>query len=135
MNKKGSNAAVVILLILILAIGGFIAYKVYFPTGAVVKNILEPKLSISSVNFEGEFGLGKGCSTKVEGYVSNLGNANANSVSVVCRLIGSGGGTTSGTKNVGSISSGSNSYFTMIINNDCPGPDDVTCSTTCPDCN
>ena len=135
MNKKGASTGVVILLILILVVGGFIAYKVYFPTGAVIKNILEPKLSISGVNFEGKFGLSKGCSTNVEGYVSNVGNANANDVSVTCRLIRSGGGTTSGSKSVGSVSTGSNSYFTMIINNDCPGPDDVTCSATCPNCN
>jgi len=134
MNHKGSNTAIVILLLLILVIGGFIVYRIYFPTGAVVKNFLEPRLSVSGVTFEKEFGLSKGCSTIVGGYVSNVGNANANSVSVTCRVIGSGGGSTIGTKSLGSISSGSNSYFTMIINNDCPGPDDALCSATCPDC-
>lgn len=134
MNKQGANTGLVIVLLLILAVGGFIAYKVYFPTGAVIKDIIEPKLSISGVSFEPEFSLSKGCSTKIEGYVSNIGNANANDVSVTCRLIGSSG-TTSGTKSVGSISSGSNSYFTMIINNDCPKPDDVSCSGYCENCN
>ena len=134
MNKQGKNNAIVILLILILAVGGFIAYKVYFPTGAVVKGVIEPKLSVSGISFEPDFGLSKGCSTKVEGYVSNVGNANANSATITCRLIGSGGGTTRGTKSVGSIASGSNSYFSMIINNDCPKPDDVQCTASCQNC-
>ena len=133
MNEKGSTTTV-ILLVAILTIGVVIAYKMFFPTGAVIKDVLQPELSVSGVTFDPGFGLSKGCSTKVDGYVSNVGNANANGIEVRCRLIGSGGGNTQGSKSIGSISNGGNSYFSMTINNDCPGPDDVECAATCPDC-
>ncbi len=134
MDKNGKNGALIFTLVLIIVMLGFISYKFYFPTGATIKNIIEPKLSVSGVSLDTNFGISKGCSTIVNGYISNVGNANADGVFVECRLIGSGGGSTKGTRSIGSISNGGNSYFTININNDCPRPDSVECSASCQNC-
>lgn len=134
MDRKGENGLVIFLVILVLALGGFLFYKVYFPTGMTIKNVIEPKLSVSGISFDTEFGISKGCSTIVNGYVSNIGNANAEGVFVECRLSGSGGGSIIGTKSIGAITNGGSSYFTTNIDNDCPGPDSVQCDASCQNC-
>ena len=122
-----------ILILIVMVLLGIIAYKVAFPTGMTIKKILEPKLSISGVSYDSSFGLTKGCYTKVTGYVSNQGNADAQGVVVSCTLVGSGGNNFD-SKNIGSINSGGNSYFSLTINNDCPSPDDVRCTASCSNC-
>ena len=101
----------------------------------VFNNKTEPKLSFSGVHFKPDLDIfGKGCLTEVSGNLSNLGTGKASEVIVNCKLIGSGSGTTMGTKNLGSIEKGEISSFKMTIDNDCPKPNDVECSVTCKNC-
>lgn len=133
LNNKGMSGIAIFFVVIAILLLGFIAFKLAVPNGLVIKDILEPKLSVSGVSFQSHFGLSQGCSTTVSGYVSNNGNANAEGVTVECGLAGSSGNVR-GTKMIGSITAGSNSYFSIDVDNDCPKPSDAQCYATCSNC-
>ena len=131
-DKKGHKGLAFLIIILII-IAGVIAFRLFAPTGAVIKGIYEPQLSVSGISLDTHWSISKGCYSEVEGYVSNTGNANADGATISCNLIGGGTGRMS--KNVGAVPNGGNSYFSMEIDNECPAPSDVQCSVSCQNCN
>lgn len=130
-EKSGGGGGIIVFIIILIALG--IGAYFYFGSGGTIPDVVEPQLSVTGVSVVPHFSLTQGCSADVEGYVSNQGNANAEGVSVSCRLTGSGGNN-QGSKTLGSISKGSNSYFSMKINNDCPQAEGVECTASCSNC-
>jgi len=126
--KKQKNIWIIVLVLLIIILFGFISYKSFSEK--------KVELSFLDVEFKPTFklSLSKGCITEVNGTLSNLGETTAENIVISCKVIGSGGGDITGTKNIGFIKIKENSHFEMTINNDCPAPYDIECLAVCDNC-
>ena len=131
MVQKGDKV-ITILLAIILIVLLVLAYKIFFLTGSAISSS-GTKLSVSSVTFDADINLARGCATNVKGFVSNTGDASVDGVVVSCRLKNSGSSNT-GSTDIGSIAVGGGTAFKIFIDNDCPEPQGVECTATCVNC-